>query len=77
MTLSATPFLTNKDSQTQTRAAPGMLMHFLATGETTGGSMAVIEAKARQGMEPGPHQHTFEDESFYLLAGKDVVQGWP
>jgi quercetin dioxygenase-like cupin family protein len=47
-----------------------MLMHFLATDKETHGSFAFIESKARQGMEPGRHSHTYEDESFYLLDGR-------
>lgn len=45
-------------------------MHFLATDKETHGSFALIESKARQGMEPGRHSHTHEDESFYLLDGR-------
>ena len=70
MNPSMTPFLSNKADPGRTRAAPGMLMHFLATGNDTHGSFALIESKARQGIEPGRHLHTYEDESFYLLAGR-------
>jgi quercetin dioxygenase-like cupin family protein len=47
-----------------------MLVHFLATAGDTGGEFALIEARARQGMEPGPHIHSNEDESIYLLSGR-------
>jgi quercetin dioxygenase-like cupin family protein len=52
------------------RALPGLLMHFLTTGADTNGAMAVIEAKAVPGMEPPPHTHALEDESFYMLDGE-------
>ncbi|MFZ0546639.1 MAG: cupin domain-containing protein [Candidatus Promineifilaceae bacterium] len=64
------PFLTNRDNLENARAAPGMLLHFLAKKEDTNGAFALIEARARQGMEPGPHAHSHEDESFYLLNGR-------
>lgn len=52
------------------RLAPGMIMQFLARKEDTNGAFSLIEAKAQRGMEPGPHTHTKEDESFYILSGR-------
>jgi quercetin dioxygenase-like cupin family protein len=52
------------------RVSPGMLMHFLSTGDDTGGRFALIEARAVPGMEPPLHTHAHEDESFYLLEGQ-------
>ena len=62
--------LANRASLENARVGPGTLMHFLAKKEDTGGEFALIEAKARQGMEPNPHFHLNEDESFYILSGK-------
>jgi quercetin dioxygenase-like cupin family protein len=42
---------------------------FLATGESTGGAFALMEASIPPGSGPLPHVHTNEDESFYVLAG--------
>lgn len=64
------PFLMKAGNPERTKAAPGMLMHFLATSADTGGAFALIEARARQGMEPGPHIHSHEDETIYLLGGR-------
>lgn len=51
------------------RAAPGMLLNFLARKEDTGGEFALIEGRGVPGMEPQPHVHAREDESVYLLSG--------
>jgi len=42
---------------------------FKATGESTGGVLALIEASIPPGSGPPPHVHANEDEAFYLLAG--------
>src|SRR5256714_7389112 len=42
---------------------------FLATGESTGGAFALMEASIPPGSGPPPHVHANEDESFYVLAG--------
>jgi quercetin dioxygenase-like cupin family protein len=49
---------------------------FKATGESTGGVLALMEASIPPGSGPPPHVHTNEDEAFYLLAGMlDVSAG--
>jgi quercetin dioxygenase-like cupin family protein len=40
-----------------------------ATGESTGGAFALLEASIPPGSGPPPHVHTREDEAFYLLDG--------
>src|SRR5437016_13378901 len=42
---------------------------FKATGESTGGSLALLEASIPPGSGPPPHVHADEDEAFYVLAG--------
>jgi quercetin dioxygenase-like cupin family protein len=42
---------------------------FKATGKSTGGVLALMEASIPPGSGPPPHVHTNEDEAFYLLAG--------
>jgi len=40
-----------------------------ATAESTGGSLALLEASIPPGCGPPPHTHGREDEAFYVLAG--------
>jgi quercetin dioxygenase-like cupin family protein len=42
---------------------------FKATGDSTGGVLALMEASIPPGSGPPPHVHANEDEAFYLLAG--------
>lgn len=48
----------------------GHLMSFLITSKDTNGSFALLHAIEIKGLEPPPHIHTREDESFYLLDGE-------
>jgi len=48
----------------------GHLMSFLITSSDTNGSFALLHGFEVKGLEPPPHIHTREDESFYLLDGK-------
>ncbi len=48
----------------------GHLMSILLSGEDTGGSFSLIHGYEIKGLEPPPHIHTREDESFYLLDGE-------
>jgi quercetin dioxygenase-like cupin family protein len=43
-------------------------------GEATGGAYSVLEYHAPPGAGSGPHTHTNEDESFYVLDGALTVQ---
>ena len=48
----------------------GAVLTWLATGKETGGQFALFEARGIQGMEPPPHVHLHEDETYYLLEGE-------
>jgi len=48
----------------------GHLMSVLVSSEQTIGSFSLIHGYEIQGLEPPPHTHTREDESFYLLSGE-------
>jgi quercetin dioxygenase-like cupin family protein len=47
----------------------GDTMTFKATGESTGGSLLLIENLTAPGGGPPPHIHTREDEFFFVLDG--------
>jgi quercetin dioxygenase-like cupin family protein len=47
----------------------GDTMTFKATGESTGGSLVLLENLTTPGGGPPPHIHTHEDEFFYVLDG--------
>ncbi len=49
---------------------PGDRYTFLVTGEESGGAYFVMEAWVPAGGGPGPHIHTREDETFYVLEGE-------
>ena len=48
----------------------GHLMSILISSEDTNGSFALMHGYEIQGLEPPPHTHTREDESFYLMDGE-------
>jgi quercetin dioxygenase-like cupin family protein len=48
----------------------GHLMSIPVSGEDTNGSFSLIHGYEIKGLEPPPHIHTREDESFYLLDGE-------
>jgi len=48
----------------------GLLMSVLIPSKDTGGSFSLIHGFEIKGLEPPPHLHTKEDESFYLLDGE-------
>jgi len=48
----------------------GAILTWLARGEDTGGQFSLFEAKGIPGMEPPPHVHENEDETYYLLEGE-------
>ena len=47
---------------------------FKATGESTGGVLALMEVSIPPGSGPPPHVHTHEDEAFYVLAGEQNIR---
>ncbi len=48
----------------------GHLMSILVSSGDTNGSFALIHGYEIKGLEPPPHIHTREDESFYILNGE-------
>lgn len=56
------------------RAIPGALFHFLATGEHTNNQFSLIYIEVHKGNEPPAHTHRREDESYYILEG--AIRFW-
>jgi quercetin dioxygenase-like cupin family protein len=52
------------------RAYLGHLFSFLAESGQTNGSLAIMEVTVRKGLEPPPHTHSREDETYYVLDGR-------
>ena len=48
----------------------GHLMSILISSKDTNGSFSLIHGYEIKGLEPPPHIHTKEDESFYILDGE-------
>lgn len=48
----------------------GHLMSILISSQDTNGSFSLIHGYEIKGLEPPPHIHTKEDESFYLIEGE-------
>jgi quercetin dioxygenase-like cupin family protein len=67
------PFLSNPGLN-NSRAIPGALFHFLATGEQTNNQFSLIYIEVHKGNEPPAHTHKNEDESYYILEG--VIKFW-
>jgi len=47
---------------------------FLATGDDTNGTYALIHALVPPGGGPPPHRHRREDEAFYVINGRVAIQ---
>jgi quercetin dioxygenase-like cupin family protein len=62
------PFLSNPSPE-NTRAIPGALFHFLASGEQTNNAFALIQIEVYKGNEPPAHTHSYEDEAYYIIEG--------
>jgi quercetin dioxygenase-like cupin family protein len=63
-----TGFLSN-GTQENSRAIPGALFHFLASGEHTNNLFSLMYIEVHKGNEPPAHTHQWEDESYYILEG--------
>ncbi len=50
----------------------GHLMSLLLTSGQTGGRYTLLRATERRGLEPPPHTHTKEDETFLILEGEVI-----
>ena len=61
-------FLSN-GTQENSRAIPGALFHFLASGEQTNNLFSLMYIEVHKGNEPPAHTHQWEDESYYILEG--------
>lgn len=48
----------------------GLFLNFLAETDATDGEYTLIYSVVRQGTEPPPHTHTYEDEELLLLEGE-------
>jgi quercetin dioxygenase-like cupin family protein len=59
----------NGPSAENTRAIPGAVFNFLATGSDTNGRHALIKILVERGAEPPAHTHSREDESYFILKG--------
>src|SRR5688572_2729411 len=63
------PFL-SKATVENSRAIPGAVFHFLATGEQTDNRFSLIYIEVHKGNEPPAHTHKNEDETYYILEGE-------
>lgn len=50
----------------------GTLISILLSAKDTGGAFSLMHGYEIQGLEPPPHIHTREDESFYILEGEII-----
>jgi len=57
-------------SKSRALLSGGAVLTWLATGKETGGQFSMFEATGIPGMEPPPHIHINEDESYYMLEGE-------
>jgi quercetin dioxygenase-like cupin family protein len=48
----------------------GHLFTWLVNSEQTGGKFSILETYIRKGMEPPPHTHTIETETYYITEGE-------
>lgn len=63
------PFLTNRNKENSYWYI-GHLMSLLVSSKQTDGKYALLRATERRGLEPPPHTHTKEDETFFILGGE-------
>lgn len=63
------PFISNAGSAPAYWMADVLWM-VLASGHDTGGRFSMMEQLLPQGSGPGPHKHTWSDETFYMLDGE-------
>jgi quercetin dioxygenase-like cupin family protein len=61
---------TRRPGAGSSRAYFGHLFSFLAESGQTNGGLAVMEVTVRKGLEPPPHTHSHEDETYYVLDGR-------
>jgi len=68
-----TAFL-SKGNPENTRAIPGAIFQFLATGAQTGNQFSLMYIEVQKGNEPPAHTHQLEDENYYILEG--AIRFW-
>ena len=66
--MQTTAFISNGTPE-NSRAIPGALFHFLASGEQTNDQFSLIYIEVYKGNEPPGHTHEREDENYYILEG--------
>lgn len=66
-----TPFLTSRNVKNSYWYI-GHLMSLLVSSKETDGRYALLRATERRGLEPPPHTHTKEDETFLILDGEVI-----
>lgn len=71
--MSISTFVSNGTPE-NSRAIPGALFQFLATGEQTNHSFSLMYIEVKKGNEPPAHTHHREDESYYILEG--AIRFW-
>lgn len=64
-----TPFLTERELS-NSHWYLGHFLSLLIGSEQTGGKYALLRVTERRGLEPPPHTHTREDETFLVLDGE-------
>ena len=63
------PFMSNPRPG-NTRAIPGAVFNFLATGGQTGNAFSLIKIEVLKGAEPPEHTHANEDEAYFIMEGE-------
>ena len=66
------PFIHNADTAPAYWMADVLWM-ILADGRDTGGRFSLMEQLLPKGSGPGPHKHTWSDETFYMLDGEITI----
>jgi quercetin dioxygenase-like cupin family protein len=66
-------FLSNGTPE-NSRAIPGALFHFLASGQQTNNLFSLMYIEVHKGNEPPVHVHQNENESYYILEG--AIRFW-
>ena len=65
------PLLTNRNKENSYWYI-GHLLSLLFSSKETNGKYALLRATERRGLEPPPHIHTKEDETFLILGGEVI-----
>jgi quercetin dioxygenase-like cupin family protein len=63
-----------RQSEGETPRVTGGLFRMVATGTTNGGTYVLAEYRTGPGVGAPPHRHKSEDEAFYVLEGRYLLQ---